>query len=78
MIFFNFRVFIKDQTQQEERETMKSEHTEFAAIKLPTCLVGGGAKVEWGGQKMSVHFDELVAPSTRELNAIPDDPQFMT
>ena len=27
---------------------MRSKDTEFAAVKLPRCLVCGGAKVEWG------------------------------
>jgi len=27
---------------------MRSNDTEFAAVKLPRCLVCGGAKVEWG------------------------------
>jgi len=38
---------------------------------------GGGAKVEWGGQK-HVWLDETVAASTREPNTTPDDPGFMT
>jgi len=27
---------------------MRSKDTEFAAVKLPRCLVCGGVKVEWG------------------------------
>jgi len=27
---------------------MRSKDNEFAAVKLPRCLVCGGAKVEWG------------------------------
>jgi len=33
---------------------MRSKDTEFAAIKLPRCLVGGGAKVEWSGHMSAV------------------------
>ena len=46
--FFNLKVFIKGTPQQEEQETMRSKDTEFAAVKLPRCLVCGGVKVEWG------------------------------
>ena len=27
---------------------MRSKDNEFAVVKLPRCLVGGGVKVEWG------------------------------
>jgi len=47
--FLNLRVFIKDQPQQEDQETMRLKDTELAAIKLPRCLVVRGSKVEWGG-----------------------------
>ena len=35
----NFRVFIKEWPQQEESETSKSKDTQFAAVKLPKCLL---------------------------------------
>jgi len=59
---------------------MRSKDTEFAAVKLPRCLMEGGVKVEWcGGTKAGLwRFDEAVAPSTRELGTIPDGPGFMT
>jgi len=49
---------------------MRSKDTEFAAIKLPRCLVGGGAKVEWSGHMSAVWwnggaFDESVRHNTR-------------
>ena len=31
MFFFNLRVFIKDEPQQEEQEAIRSKDTEFAA-----------------------------------------------
>jgi len=45
--FFNLKVLIKDQPQQEEQETMRSKDTEIAAVKLPRCLGGGVVKVEF-------------------------------
>ena len=42
IFFFNLRVCIQDSPQQEEQETIRSKDTEFAAIMLPRCLVGGG------------------------------------
>jgi len=32
-------VNIQDSTQPEEQDTKRSQHTEFAAFKLPRCLV---------------------------------------
>jgi hypothetical protein len=40
----NLRVFIKDSPQQEEKETTRWKDTEFAAMKLPRCLVGGAGE----------------------------------
>ena len=45
---------------------MRSKDTDFAAIKVPRCVVGGGGKSGVGCVIMSVQFDETVAPSTRE------------
>ena len=49
---------------------MRSNDTEFAAIKLPRCLMGGGRK--WS-EVDTVWFDETVAPSTRERSTTPGD-----
>jgi hypothetical protein len=38
--FFNLRVFIKDEPQQEEQKTLTSKDTQFAAIKLPKYIEG--------------------------------------
>ena len=35
--FFYLRVFIKEEPQQEGRETLRSNDTKIAAIKLPRC-----------------------------------------
>eukprot|EP00277_Geminigera_cryophila_P037509 CAMPEP_0173114362 /NCGR_PEP_ID=MMETSP1102-20130122/47608_1 /TAXON_ID=49646 /ORGANISM="Geminigera sp., Strain Caron Lab Isolate" /LENGTH=106 /DNA_ID=CAMNT_0014016689 /DNA_START=50 /DNA_END=371 /DNA_ORIENTATION=- len=58
---------------------MRSKDIEFAAAKLPRCLVEAGVKVELGGTKAGLgRFDEAVAPSTRVLGTIPDGPGFIT
>ena len=36
-IFFDLRVFIKEEPQQEGRETLRTNDTKIAAIKLPRC-----------------------------------------
>jgi len=36
--FFDLRIFIKDYSQQEDQETLKSKDTQFAVIKPPKCL----------------------------------------
>jgi len=33
-------VFIKDQPQQDEQETLRSKDTQLAAVELPKCLEG--------------------------------------
>jgi len=35
--FFNLRVFIMEEPQQAEEETLKSKDTQFAVVKLPEC-----------------------------------------
>jgi len=54
---------------------MRSNDTEFAAIKLPRCLMGGGRK--WS-EVDTVWFDETVAPSTRERSTTSGDRGIMT
>ena len=52
--FFNLRVFIEDQPEKEEQETMRSKDSEFAAVKLPRCLVCGHdwrGNCRWGQQE---------------------------
>jgi len=41
LFFFNLRVFIKE---QEEQESMRSRDTKLAAMKLPNCLLGQGGE----------------------------------
>ena len=38
--YFFLRVFIKEKPQQEEKETLRSKDTQFAAVKLPKYLEG--------------------------------------